>query len=125
MDFKDVANILVVSGNRIDNFWRYFAALNTLVIGWLISLEKSLPTDLRLALCFVYIFAALINLWTLIREYLLFEQLLRELKAKVRDTSLTEQSKALISRVRLANRVLITVFVHLATLCIIIYLILR
>ena len=123
MDFKDVADLVVSSGNRIDNSWRYFVAINTVVIGWLISFSQPLPTDLHLGLCFVYIVASLLNLSALVREYVVFRQLVVELKSKAQEASLTKESKRLISKIELKLRLSMTIGVYIVTACVIIYLV--
>ena len=123
MDFKDVADLVVSSGNRIDNSWRYFVAINPVVIGWLISFSQPLPTDLRLGLCFVYIVASLLNLSALVREYVVFRQLVVELKSKAQEASLTKESKRLISKIELKLRLSMTIGVYIVTACVIIYLV--
>ena len=123
MDFKDVADLVVSSGNRIDNSWRYFVAINTVVIGWLISLSQPLTTGLRLGLCLIYIVASLLNLAALVREYVVFRQLVVELKSKASDASLTEESKRLISKIELKLRVPMTIVVNIVIVCVIMYLV--
>ena len=123
MEFKDVADLVVSSGNRIDNSWRYFAAINTVVIGWLISLSEPLPTGLRMGLCFVYIVASLLNLSALVREYIVFRQLVVELKSKAQEASLTKESKRLISKIELKLRLSMTIGIYIVTACVIIYLV--
>ena len=125
MDFKSLVKIAIASGNRIDTYWRNFAAINVVIVGWRVSVGTNLSCPLCLGLCLVYLLGSLTSMLTLIRSYVLFQYILLELKAKLKDASLTEKSNKLISRMGFKNRIAMTISIHIVMACAILYLVIK
>jgi hypothetical protein len=75
MTTKEVADLLVAASGRIDFYWNFFVVIVIALVGWLVSLKKSLTVPMRLLITVAYLIAAAKNLAGLFGAYSFAEAL--------------------------------------------------
>jgi hypothetical protein len=79
MTIKDVADLLFAARERIDFYWNFYVVVVIAVIGWFVSLKKTLTRPMKLLVSVVYLIAAATNLLGLYSSYTLAEALRADL----------------------------------------------
>jgi hypothetical protein len=76
---KDVADLLFAARERIDFYWNFYVVVVVAVIGWLVSLKKTLTVAMKALVSVVYFIAAATNLVGLYSAYTFAEALRTDL----------------------------------------------
>ena len=86
---KEVADLLFAARERIDFYWNFYVVVVVAVIGWLVSLKKTLTPSMKVLVTLVYLIAAGTNLMGLYSSYTFAEALRIDLLRMAADTPLT------------------------------------
>jgi hypothetical protein len=113
MTIKDVADLLFAARERIDFYWNFYVVVVIAVIGWLVSLKKTLTPSMKLLVSVVYVIAAATNLLGLYSSYTFAEALRADLIQVAATTSLTDTHVYLEQHSYLPQR-LAAICIHLA-----------
>ena len=62
LSFKEVADLLFAARARIDFYWNFYVVVIIAVIGWLVSLKKTLTLSMKVLVSLAFIVAAAMNL---------------------------------------------------------------
>lgn len=62
MTLRDAVDLLLAARGRIDFYWNFYAVVVIAVIGWLVSLRKTLTTAMKVLVSIAYVIAAAMNL---------------------------------------------------------------
>ncbi len=76
---KDVADLLFTARERIDFYWNFYVVVAIAVIGWLVSLKKTLTYPMKVLVSVVYVVAATMNYMGLYSSYTFAEALRTDL----------------------------------------------
>jgi hypothetical protein len=90
MTIKDVADLLFAARERIDFYWNFYVVVVIAVIGWLVSLKKTLTRSMKVLVSIVYVIAAATNLVGLYSSYTFAEALRTDLVRMAATTPLTD-----------------------------------
>ncbi len=113
MSIKDVADLLFAARERIDFYWNFYVVVVIAVIGWLMSLKKTLTRSMKVLVSVVYVIAAATNLVGLYSSYTFAEALRADLVRMAATTPLTDTQLYLEQHSYLPQR-LAAIGVHLA-----------
>jgi hypothetical protein len=113
MTIKDVADLLFAARERIDFYWNFYVVVVIAVIGWLVSLKKTLTPSMKVLGSVVYVIAAATNLLGLYSSYTFAEALRADLVRMAATTPLTDTQFYLEQHSYLPLR-LAAIGVHLA-----------
>jgi hypothetical protein len=113
MTVNDVAELLFAARERIDFYWNFHAVVVIAVLGWLVSLERTLGTSRKALVSVVYLIAVAMNLAGLHSAYTLAEALRTDLLRVAADSPLTDTRLLLEQHSYLAHR-LAAYWIHLA-----------
>jgi hypothetical protein len=113
MTVKDVADLLFAARERIDFYWNFYVVVVIAVIGWLVSLKKTLTRSMKLLVSVVYVIAAATNLLGLYSSYTLAEALRTDLVGMTATTPLTGTHLFLDQHSYLSQR-LTAICIHVA-----------
>jgi hypothetical protein len=89
MSIKDVADLLFAARERVDFYWNFYVVVGIAVIGWLVSLKKTLTLSMKLLVSVVYVIAAGTNLLGLYSSYTFAEALRTDLVRMAATTPLS------------------------------------
>jgi len=90
MTIKDVADLLFAARERVDFYWHFYVVVGIAVIGWLVSLKKTLTPSMKLLVSVVYVIAAATNLLGLYSSYTFAEALRTDLVRMAATTPLSD-----------------------------------
>jgi len=113
MSIKDVADLLFAARERIDFYWNFYVVVVIAVIGWLVSLKKTLTPSMKVLVSVVYVIAATTNLLGLYSSYTFAEALRADLVRMAATTPLTDTHLYLEQHSYLPQR-LAAICVHIA-----------
>jgi hypothetical protein len=113
MTIKEVADLLFAARERIDFYWNFYVVVVIAVIGWIVSLKKTLSLSMKLLVTVAYAIAALMNLLGLYSSYTLAEALRLDLLRLTASTTLTDTTQFLQQHSYLPQR-LTAILIHLA-----------
>lgn len=113
MSIKDVADLLFAARERIDFYWNFYVVVVIAVIGWLVSLKKTLTRSMKVLVSVVYVVAAATNLLGLYSSYTFAEALRADLVRMAATTPLSDTHLYLEQHSYLPQR-LAALGVHLA-----------
>jgi hypothetical protein len=113
MTTKDVADLLFAARERIDFYWNFYVVVVIAVIGWLVSLKKTLTLSMKVLVSVAYVIAAAMNLLGLYSSYTFAEALRTDLLRMAATTPLTDTRLILEQHSYLTQR-LAAFWVHLA-----------
>ena len=111
--FKDVADLLVAARERIDFYWNFYVVVVIAVIGWLVSLKKTLTLSMKVLVSVAFLVAAAMNLLALYNSYTFAEALRTDLLRMAATTPLTDTRLLLEQHSYLTQR-LVAFWIHLA-----------
>ena len=72
---KDVADLLLQATERVDFYWNFYVVVVIAIIGWLVSLKKSLTVPMKALVSIGYLIVAGMNLIGLYGSYTFAEAL--------------------------------------------------
>jgi hypothetical protein len=124
MTIKEVADLLFAARERIDFYWNFYVVVVIAVIGWIVSLKKTLSLSMKLLVTVAYAIAALMNLLGLYSSYTLAEALRLDLLRLTTSTNLTDTTQFLQQHSYLPQR-LTAIVIHLvigATILLVVWL---
>jgi hypothetical protein len=113
MTIRDVADLLFAARGRIDFYWNFYVVVVIAVIGWLVSLKRTLTLSMKLLVSIAYVIAAAMNLLGLYSSYTLAEALRTDLLRMAATTPLTDTLLVLEGHSYLTQR-LVAFWIHLA-----------
>jgi hypothetical protein len=87
---KEVADLLFAARGRIDFYWNFYVVVVIAVIGWLVSIKKTLTLSMKLLVSVAYLVAAVMNLVGLYSAYTFAEALRTDLLRMAATTPLTD-----------------------------------
>lgn len=100
---KEVADLLFAARERIDFYWNFYVVVVVAVIGWLVSLKKTLTIPMKLLVSVAFLIAAGMNLVGLYSAYTFAEALRTDLlrvaaAAPLADTRLLLEQHSYVSQ---------------------------
>jgi hypothetical protein len=101
---KDVADLLFAARERIDFYWNFYAVVVVAVIGWLVSLKKTLTAPMKALVSVAFLVAAGMNLLGLYGAYTFAEALRTDLLRMAAATPLADTRLLLEQHSYLAQR---------------------
>jgi hypothetical protein len=104
MTVRDVADLLFTARGRIDFYWNFYVVVVIAVIGWLVSLRKTLTPSLKTLVSVAYVIASAMNLLGLYSAYTFAEALRTDLLRMVPDTTLPDTRRILEQHSYLSQR---------------------
>jgi hypothetical protein len=113
MTIRDVADLLFAARERIDFYWNFYVVVVIAVIGWLVSLRRTLTPPMKALVSVAYLIAAGMNLLGLYGAYTFAEALRTDLLRMAATAPLTETRLVLEQHSYLAHR-LAALWIHLA-----------
>ncbi len=115
MEYKDLLQIYLMSGQKIDSLWEFFVTIHLAIFGIFFLIER--VKNNHIIIFYVsYILFAVINLRAKIYEYNFIISIYSELKESTHN--LTSISKYFLSH-QFTDRIFVTLFVHIfAFLCV-------
>jgi hypothetical protein len=113
ISIKDVADLLFAARERIDFYWNFHVVVVIAVIGWLVSLKRSLTVPMKVLFSVVYSIAAAANFLGLYSAYTFAEALRTDLLRMSAGAPLTDTLGILERHSYLPHR-LAALWVHLA-----------
>ena len=79
MTLKDVADLMFAARGRIDFYWNFYVIVVIAVIGWMITVKKTLTVPIKLLVSVAFVIAAATNLVGLYSAYTIAEALRTDL----------------------------------------------
>ena len=76
---KEVADLLFAARGRIDFYWNFYVVVVIAVIGWLVSVKKTLTRSMKVLVSVAYLIAAIMNYLGLYGSYAFAEALRADL----------------------------------------------
>jgi hypothetical protein len=113
MTIKDIADLLFAARERVDFYWNFYVVVVIAVIGWLVSLKKTLTPSMKLLVSVVFVIAAATNLLGLYSSYTFAEALRTDLVRMAATTTLSDTHLFLEQHSYLPQR-LAAICIHLA-----------
>jgi hypothetical protein len=101
---KEVADLLFAARGRIDFYWNFYVVVVIAVIGWLVSLKKTLTLSMKVLVSVAYLIAASMNYLGLYSSYAFAEALRTDLLRMITTASLTDTRLMLEQHSYLAQR---------------------
>jgi hypothetical protein len=95
MTIRDVADLLFAARGRIDFYWNFYVVVVIAVIGWLVSIKKTLTPTMRALVSVAYLIASVMNLLGLYSSYTFAEALRTDLLRMAATTPLTDTRQLL------------------------------
>jgi hypothetical protein len=111
MTAKDVADLLLAARERIDFYWNFHVVVVIAVIGWLVSLRRTLTVPLKALVSVAYVIAAATNLVGLHGAYTFAEALRTDLLRMAASVPLPDTRLVLERHSYLAHR-LMALWIH-------------
>lgn len=112
MTLRDAVDLLLAARGRIDFYWNFYVVVVIAVIGWLVSLRKTLTPAMKVLVSIAYLIAAAMNLFGLYSAYTLAEALRTDLLRMAAAAPLTD-TRILLERHSYLSQRLVAVFIHL------------
>jgi hypothetical protein len=102
MTVNDVADLLFAARERIDFYWNFYVVIVIAIIGWLVSLKRTLTVPMKSLVTVVYLVASGMNLAGLYSSYSFAEALRTDLLrlatgTPLRDTRLLLEEHSYLS----------------------------
>jgi hypothetical protein len=113
LTFKDVADLLFAARGRIDFYWNFYVVVVMAVIGWLVSLRKTLTLAMKALVSVAFLIASAMNLLGLYSSYTFAEALRTDLLRMAAAAPLTDTRLLLEQHSYLSHR-LAACWIHLA-----------
>jgi hypothetical protein len=101
---KEVADLLFAARERIDFYWNFYVVVVIAVIGWLVSVNKTLTRSMKVLVSVAYLIAAIANLLGLYGSYTFAEALRTDLLRMAATSPLTDTRLILEQYSYLAQR---------------------
>lgn len=79
MTLKDVADLLIAARERIDFYWNFYVIVVVALIGWMITVKKTLTVPIKSVVTVAFLIAASMNLVGLYSSYTFAEALRTDL----------------------------------------------
>ena len=112
MSIQDVAELLFAARERIDFYWNFYAVVVIAVIGWLVSIKKTLTVSRKVLVSIAFSVAAIMNFVGLYAAYTFAEALRTDLLRFAATAPLTDTRLLLEQHSYRAQR-LVAFWVHL------------
>jgi hypothetical protein len=109
---KEVADLLFAARERIDFYWNFYIVVVIAVIGWLVSIKKTLTRSMKVLVSVAYLIAAVMNFLGLYSAYTFAEALRTDLLRMTVSAPLTDTTLILEQHSYLAQR-LTAFWIHL------------
>jgi hypothetical protein len=109
---KDVADLLFAARERIDFYWNFYVVVVIAVIGWLVSLKKTLTLPMKVLVSVAYLIAAVMNLLGLYSSYTFAEALRTDL-LRMAATSPLSDTRLLLEQHSYLQQRLAAFWIHL------------
>ena len=90
LTLRDVADLLFSTRERIDFYWNFYIISVIAVIGWLVTVKKTLTVPIKVLVSVAFVIAATTNLIGLYSSYTLAEALRSDLLRLAATSPLTE-----------------------------------
>lgn len=87
---KEVADLLFAARERVDFYWNFYVVVVIAVIGWLVSVNKTLTRSRKVLVSVAYLIAASMNFLGLYSAYTFAEALRTDLLRMPATTPLTD-----------------------------------
>ena len=87
---KEIVDLLLTARERIDFYWNFYVVVVIAVIGWLVSLKKTLTLSMKALVSVAYVIAAVMNYLGLYSSYTFAEALRTDLLRMAATTPLTD-----------------------------------
>ena len=104
MTVTDVADLLFAARGRIDFYWNFYVVVVIAVIGWLVSLKKTLTLPMKVLVSVAYLTAAGMNVMALYSSYTFAEALRTDLLRMAAATPLADTRRILEQHSYLSQR---------------------
>jgi hypothetical protein len=101
---KEVADLLFAARERIDFYWNFYVVVVIAVIGWLVSVNKTLTRSMKVLVSVAFLIAAVMNFMGLYSSYTFAEALRTDLLRMIATTPLTDTRLILEQHSYLAQR---------------------
>jgi hypothetical protein len=79
LTLRDVADLLFAGRERIDFYWNFYVIVVIAVIGWMVTIKKTLTTPIKVLVSVAFLIATATNLVGLYSAYTLAEALRTDL----------------------------------------------
>lgn len=112
MSIKEVADLLFAARERIDYYWSFYILVVVAVIGWLVSLKKTLTKPMKILVTLAFLIAAATNLAGLYSSYALAEALRTDLLRMAATAPLPDTRGILEQHSYLPQRI-VAILIHL------------
>ena len=109
---KEVADLLFAARERIDFYWNFYVVVVIAVIGWLVSINKTLTRSMKVLVSVAFLIAAVMNFLGLYSAYTFAEALRTDLLRMAATSPLTDTRLILEQHSYLAQR-LTAFWIHL------------
>jgi hypothetical protein len=113
MTVKDVIELLFAARERIDFYWNFYVVIGIAVVGWLVTLKKSLTLPMKILVSLVYVIASTMNFLGLYSSYTFAEGLRTDLLNMIDPASLADTRLILEQHSYLTQR-MAALTIHLA-----------
>jgi hypothetical protein len=90
ISIKEVADLLFAARERVDFYWNFYVVVVIAVIGWLVSVNKTLSRSRKVLVSVAYLIAASMNLLGLYSSYTFAEALRTDLLRLAATSPLTD-----------------------------------
>ena len=104
LTLKDVADLLFAARERIDFYWNFYVILVIAVIGWMVTVKKTLTVSIKLLVSVAFIIATATNLVGLYTSYTIAEALRTDLLRLGATSPLTDTRLVLEQHSYVAHR---------------------
>jgi hypothetical protein len=121
---KEVADLLFAARARIDFYWNFYIVVVIAVIGWLVSLKKTLTLSMKVLVSVAYLIAAAMNYLGLYGSYAFAEALRTDLLRMVATAPLLIDTRLMLEQHSYLTQRLTAFWIHLivgATILVVIW----
>ena len=121
---KEVADLLFAARARIDFYWNFYVVVVIAVIGWLVSLKKTLTLSMKALVTVAYLIAAVMNFLGLYGSYAFAEALRTDLLGMVATAPSLTSTRLLLEQHSYLTQRLTAFWIHLvvgATILVVIW----
>lgn len=110
---KEIADLLFATRARIDFYWNFYVVVVIAVIGWLVSVKKTLTLSMKVLVSTAYLIAAIMNYMGLYSAYAFAEALRTDLLRMVATASLLADTRLLLEQHSYLTQRLTAFWIHL------------
>ncbi|MCK6624626.1 MAG: hypothetical protein L6R45_05560 [Anaerolineae bacterium] len=109
---KEVADLLFAARERIDFYWNFYVVVVIAVIGWLVSVNKTLTRSRKVLVSVAYLIAASMNFLGLYGSYTFAEALRTDLLRMAATSPLTD-TRLILEQYSYLSQQLAAFWIHL------------